>query len=418
LLFGRDSRKVEHVFGVGEQADDRPDGQGDGRLGEYLSELREAPTEALEHSFQQLDLLESGVHAHKLLVLSVLDERDVGREDGAFDTADWVARTSRIARARALALVDTARALRDRPAIAAVATEGRLSSEQLEPAVRVATPQTDREWAEHAPGMSPSALRAALRRERTVTNEEAETAHASRRLTFSLNPESGVGRIRGTLAYDDAARVKVALDRIAEQACPAPNGLWDPCEQRLADALVELSSTRLADDADADRACVYVHVTERALSADRDAPSGQLADLEMPVAHETARRLSCDCTLRVLLEDEKGIPIRLGRRRRTVPPHLFRLLKQRDRHCQFPGCSRTRGLHAHHRVHYADGGATDLDNLILLCCRHHRFLHEGRWRIEQHHPTAPFRFYRPDGRPFETRPPPMEELVKQVLEPA
>jgi hypothetical protein len=248
-----------------------------------------------------------------------------------------------------------------------------------------------------------------------VTNDDAETAHARRRLVCGLRPELGVGRIHATLAHDDAARVMRALERIAEQHGPAEDGMWAPLHHRLADALVELSSTQLAEDADADRACVYVHVTEPALAQGSDAPSGALTDLDLPVANETARRLACDCTLRVLLEDQRGVPIRLGRRRRTVPPHLFRLLKQRDRHCRFSGCTRTRGLHAHHRRHYADGGATDLDNLILLCTRHHRFVHEGRWRIEQRDVTAPFRFFRPDGRLFATRAPPMHARVCALL---
>jgi hypothetical protein len=32
-------------------------------------------------------------------------------------------------------------------------------------------------------------------------------------------------------------------------------------------------------------------------------------------------------------------------------------------------------------VHWIDGGPTDLDNLILLCYRHHRMVHEGNWQL-------------------------------------
>jgi hypothetical protein len=386
---------------------------------DHLAELREAPTEALEHAYRQLDLLESGAAAHKLLVLAVLDEREVGRDDGAFDTADWVARTSRLARARARALVDTARALRERPEIARVALEGRLSAEQLEPAVQVATEATDAEWAEAAPGMSPSSLRAAARQARRVSNVEAVAAQAQARVAFTVRPEQGIGRMRATLAYDDLARLHAVLDRIAGGYGPDPDGRWAPYESRLADALVELAGTRLADDSDADRACIYLHTTDAALAEDPDpdAPPAELVDLDLPVANETARRLACDATVRPVVEDDQGLPVRLGRRRRTVPPHLWRLLKQRDRHCRFPGCGRTRGLHAHHRRHFADGGATDLDNLILLCTRHHRFVHEGGWTIRQRDPLAPFEFVRPDGRVLDARPPPMAARVQRILEP-
>jgi hypothetical protein len=73
-------------------------------------------------------------------------------------------------------------------------------------------------------------------------------------------------------------------------------------------------------------------------------------------------------------------------------------------------------LHAHHRVHFADGGATDLDNLVLLCTRHHRFVHEGRWRICQRDPVSPFEFVRPDGTVLSTGPPGMTPRVARILQ--
>ena len=74
----------------------------------------------------------------------------------------------------------------------------------------------------------------------------------------------------------------------------------------------------------------------------------------------------------------------VGRKRRTVPPSLRRLLEARDdQTCCFPGCERTRHLQAHHRRHWADGGETSLDNLVLLCFHHHRLVHEGGYTVEE-----------------------------------
>ena len=112
-----------------------------------LAQLREIPTSELEDTFRALDTLHNATGAHRLLVLSVLDERDVGQEDGALDTVGWVTWTARLSQSRARALVKTARALRDRPEITNVALEGRLSGEQLEGVVQVATPDTDEAWA-------------------------------------------------------------------------------------------------------------------------------------------------------------------------------------------------------------------------------------------------------------------------------
>jgi hypothetical protein len=60
---------------------------------------------------------------------------------------------------------------------------------------------------------------------------------------------------------------------------------------------------------------------------------------------------------------------------------MRRALEARDRRCCFPGCENRRFLHAHHIRHWADGGETKLDNLVLLCARHHRFVHEAGYSI-------------------------------------
>lgn len=58
------------------------------------------------------------------------------------------------------------------------------------------------------------------------------------------------------------------------------------------------------------------------------------------------------------------------------------VVQQRDRGCRFPGCGASRHLHVHHVEHWADGGRTDLDNLVALCGFHHRFVHQHGWTIE------------------------------------
>ncbi|MDE0356424.1 MAG: DUF222 domain-containing protein [Gammaproteobacteria bacterium] len=75
-----------------------------------------------------------------------------------------------------------------------------------------------------------------------------------------------------------------------------------------------------------------------------------------------------------------GQVLSVGRKTRTVPPHIRRALEERDRGCRFPGCA-SRFTEAHHVRHWADGGETRLSNLLLLCRRHHRAVHEGRVRV-------------------------------------
>jgi len=98
------------------------------------------------------------------------------------------------------------------------------------------------------------------------------------------------------------------------------------------------------------------------------------------LSDDDRRYLLCDSTCEVWFE-RNGQPVGAGRTTRTISRRLRRALEHRDRHCRVPGCAATRGLHAHHIVHWEDGGETELDNLILVCPHHHRAHHRGEITI-------------------------------------
>jgi hypothetical protein len=104
---------------------------------------------------------------------------------------------------------------------------------------------------------------------------------------------------------------------------------------------------------------------------------------------ETARRLACDASVtRVLLSPESQ-PLDVGRRTRLIPPAIRTALVVRDRGCTYPGCDRgPQWTDAHHVRHWADGGGTSLDNLVLLCRHHHRAVHEGHAAVPHAPPRA------------------------------
>ena len=93
---------------------------------------------------------------------------------------------------------------------------------------------------------------------------------------------------------------------------------------------------------------------------------------------------------------KKGEPLNVGRKTRSIPPTIRRALKRRDGGCRFPGCTCTRFVDAHHIQHWADGGATSMNNLVLLCRRHHRLVHEEGFRLNRGADGA-FNFTLPDG---------------------
>ena len=122
------------------------------------------------------------------------------------------------------------------------------------------------------------------------------------------------------------------------------------------------------------------------------------------ISAETARRLACDAATVAMQHGPGGENLAVGRRTRTISPALRRALNARDRECRFPGCRNVR-VDAHHIVHWAHGGATALDNLVLLCRRHHRAVHEEGFRVTLD-AAGNVAFARPDGRPLPEAPAP------------
>ncbi|WP_394160263.1 HNH endonuclease signature motif containing protein [Galactobacter valiniphilus] len=108
----------------------------------------------------------------------------------------------------------------------------------------------------------------------------------------------------------------------------------------------------------------------------------------------------CNDSLQLLIEDERGNPLKLGREHRLFSPHQRRVLLARDRTCRAPGCGLPGGwCEAHHVTPWSRGGPSDVDQGILLCSFHHHEVHEGRLSIEASPPGsdghAPWRVVSP-----------------------
>ena len=109
---------------------------------------------------------------------------------------------------------------------------------------------------------------------------------------------------------------------------------------------------------------------------------GATLDWSGPVGAETARRLACDARLIPVVLGARGEPLDVGRASYTVPTAIWRALVARDRGCAFAGCDRPpEWTEAHHRQHWADGGATSVQNCVLLCDHHHRATHHHGWDL-------------------------------------
>jgi hypothetical protein len=130
-----------------------------------------------------------------------------------------------------------------------------------------------------------------------------------------------------------------------------------------------------------------------------------------PISPDTVRRLACDADIIPMVLGSRGEVLNQGRRIYQPTMAQRHAIAIRDRHCAFPGCRRpAKWTDVHHIVPFRPGqrtgGRTDLDNLILLCDKHHHFVHEGQWRLMGN--AFDFIIHRPDGSIFDhiTRGPP------------
>ena len=262
--------------------------------------------------------------------------------------------------------------------------------------------------------LEPAAMRILVQATRLRLDPDgvlADDNHAYERRWFECEETyDHVYVLRGELDAESGALVKTAIDALSHGLS---TGERRTPSQRRADALVELAATQLRSgehrDVHGQRPHLTLTVSAETLRSGAGAPPGAEAPpAELrgvgPIHPETARRLACDAVRTVVTvapvadasmsaggadrgQDGGGVstgalPLSVGRATRTVPAHLRKALHLRDQGCRFPGCDRPPAwTDGHHIIHWADGGPTELANLVSLCRRHHRAVHEQGWRI-------------------------------------
>lgn len=336
----------------------------------------------------------SAAMARWLALVAVFDERGAWAQWGCASCAHWIGWRCSISPSAAREHVRVARRLATLPVIQAAFARGELSYSKVRALTRLEAIDDEDALLGLALVHTAAQLDRVVRATRRVSREQAVDAQVERYLV--LDPaEDGSVNLRGRLTTEDAAVLARALD-LARESLREDGADADAGPANLsADALVRLADSVLVTGPcgrrTADRHEVVVHVDADALTTNEAdetdgsagaAPAVMCAlDTGAPVAIETARRLCCDAGIVVHLE-RGGEPLAIGRRRRTIPPAIRRALRTRDRGCRFPGCTATRWLDAHHVEHWADGGATDLDNLVMLCGHHHKLVHEHGYRAQ------------------------------------
>lgn len=345
------------------------------------------------------------------LMLELIGEFDetglMDQFEGLKSMAHWLSWRCSMTPGVAREHVRVARTMRQMPTVTEAFREGQLSYSKVREISRVVGRIDEQRLCRLAKVATASQLARMISAYRRAAGERIEV-EARRGLTVVERPD-GLVEFKVRLPPEEAALVLAALEAGVQQFGDPPPKPGDPAppapkvgERRYnrADALLDLSQHFLAaapaDRSGEDRTVVMVQVSAEtlALAGPTEPPGGWLAnDGRDAVATiegvgaieaETARKLACDpAELLGAVIDAQGDVLTLGRSRRLVSKKQRRALMVRDRICQFPGCHQTRHLKAHHRVHWANGGPTDLDNLILLCQYHHTYVHEGGMTIDR-----------------------------------
>lgn len=374
--------------------------------------------EAIERDLATVSAHIDAAEHRRLSLIRELIELDVSLGDH-LSVAQWLSWRIGLSPGAARERVRVAMALGTLPRIDEALKNGELSYSKIRAMTRVATPDNEQALLQQARMATASQLEKICRRVSAVKRSEGERSYDDGDRWVQTRPtDDGMVVITAKLLPDEAAAVMKAIASVqrnalekqqaeerrargtslavAEPAESSPDGRAAPVSAETppqrpprrpgqADALVAMADLILAGGLDgphpvADRNQVIVALTPSTLIEG----SYQVAlDDGTRVSAETLRRIACDAGLVPAVASDNGEPLNVGRKTRTIPASLRRALELRDGGCcRFPGCTNRYWLEGHHAQSWLEGGETRLGNLILLCKKHHRLLHEGGYRVD------------------------------------
>jgi hypothetical protein len=390
----------------------------------------------------------SALHHEQLADIAEFDRAEGWRGDGAVSMVAWVTGQCGVSTSTARQWVRSAANLESLPCLASGLASGELSLDLVEPLAEVATASTDAVLREASADWS---VRQARELAAWYRAQEQEAANPGRGGDDGGGDEEDVGGSEGddmgsagdapaarefdrrTLRFndtrrsvwvaftkDDYAAAKSALvgrvsadKRESERAGRGSIGPADPVryvtyDQRLYDALMHLfrlGSEPASGRRRAVRPRVVVHAPLELLTGCSAVPGVAEIQGVGPVSAEVARRLACDANVVLSVEARDGSILDQGRARRDPTVAQRVEIARRDKGCRFPGCSFTEFTDIHHVLHWIRGGETNLDNLVTLCDRHHKAVHELGW-VMKGDANSVMSFTSPHGRVGKSVPSP------------
>jgi len=343
-----------------------------------------------------------------LLKIHEFDQEGLWKLCGICSCAHWLNWQCGIGMNAAREKVRVANALADLPKISESFSRGELSYSKVRAMTRVATPENEDyllNIAHHGTAHHVESVVAKYRRARRLhETEAADEQYRDRSLHYEYD-DDGSFIITGRFPAEQGAMILKALELAMDRAEAEDSESEVTAETResfsvrRADALAEMAESYLAhgpaSSSTADRYQVMLHVSAETLKGEITAETSNPLDEDIShledgphVSAETSRKICCDSNIspvvnRGLSPNWGQSPLNIGRKSRVIPPPMRRALRARDEGCRFPGCTHKYFIDGHHIRHWADGGETSLDNLVLLCRHHHRLVHEGGFVCEK-----------------------------------
>jgi hypothetical protein len=378
------------------------------------AESNEELAAGMEADFAQM----TAAQGRFVVRLGEFNRRQGFADEGATSAEAWAAERFGVSTPTARALTQVGDKAWDMPHLVGSLCTGEVSLDKVRAVAQVVTPETDQELCERAKECSVRQL-----------GEMAQLALAPRPVASSaiseyerryLRCNDRLRTVSAQLPAESYAEARACIDALAKQVGTDDQAGDDqmPLDQRRCDGFMALVRSWAAGGpvlhngpGRVATASPYVVVVHAPLATLVDG-SGETTDLAGELERDglidgdTVRRIACDATITVALDDDVGHTMYEGRARRFPTDAQRREVMRRDRHCRFSGCTNVSFTNVHHVVAWKPGGSTDLENLALLCQYHHAVVHRKGWTMSGN-ANEELTIVGPSGRVMISRPSPL-----------
>lgn len=383
-------------------------------LAELAAEDRHGWTAgALSERVTELMDVRERLDAELLRLVAEWDRDRAWESDGSLSAGAWLEHRTPVSPREARRLVKHSRVVDRHQGLATALAQEKVTTGHVQAFAMVASDARQPVLAAHEPTLIDNAASLSIRDFTTVMRRWAALADDElaadnfdkkweRRHLHLSKTMDGWGHLDGFLDPAGYAALAAALDHLAPpDPVEAPDGPRT-LSQRRADGLVDLATSYL-NGAAPTGSPPNLNVVVDIATLTGKTPEAAVAQCDLegvgPVTRQTMLQLACGAAVMRVVIAGASVVLDMGRRTRLATAPQRRAVSIRDRHCRFPGCDRLpRWCDVHHVDAWPDGGQTDVENLILLCRRHHTLIHQTRWVITAG-PDGTYEFTQPARGP-------------------